>query len=65
MDEKKPFDDGNEFVQKHLGISSGSPTDNQDTQMPLALKIMGIFILGFIGICFILLFVAFFIHLSN
>lgn len=64
MNEKKPFDDGNEFVQNHLGIPEDAP-NNKETKAPLPVRLISYFIFGFIGICFLLLLVAFILSSSN
>lgn len=61
MNEKKPFDDGNEFVKNHLGVPSGEKIKH----LPFPLRIIKYCIIGFIGFSFIMLIFAYMIHFFN
>ncbi|MFD1032824.1 amino acid transporter [Metaplanococcus flavidus] len=61
MNEKKPFDDGNEFVQKHLGV----PSEEKVKHLPLPLKVIKYCVIGLIFFSIITMLVAYIINFSN
>ena len=51
MNKKKPFDDGNEFLQNHIGV----PIEVKISKLPKALRIIGYSIIALIVLILILL----------
>ncbi|WKA53202.1 hypothetical protein [Planococcus shixiaomingii] len=62
MEEKKPFDDGNEFILKHLGIPAGVSSGKKNAKLPMPLRIFQYFIVGFVVLSFVLVFISYIVN---
>ena len=61
MNEKKPFDDGNEFLQKHIGV----PKEVKIKKLPKPLRIIGYFIIAFIVLSLVLMLISYLMYFLN
>ena len=61
MNEKKPFDDGNEFLQKHIGV----PKEGKMNKLPKPLRMIAYSVIGFIVLFLILMLVSYVLYFIN
>jgi len=61
MNEKKPFDDGDEFLQKHIGV----PKEVKINKLPKPLRIIGYCIIGFLFLSLILMLISYLMYFLN
>ena len=61
MNEKRPFDDGDEFLQKHIGV----PKEVKIKKLPKPLRIIGYCIIGFLFLSLILMLISYISYFLN
>ena len=61
MNEKKPFDDGNEFLQKHIGV----PKEGEVNKLTKPLRMIGYSVIGFIVLFLILMLASYILYFLN
>ena len=61
MNEKKPFDDGNKYLQKHIGV----PKEGKMNKLPKPLRMIGYSVIGFMVLFLILMLVSYVLYFLN